>query len=106
MVTKEGKRCIEDCCIICTPSELPYIISSIPGTFKDLVVQLCMEGGAIVGIATLHPTYDVRVGAHIYPDKVGLLLSATIESDGAVNEVGAMVVVKANGQQSVSSRCC
>ena len=77
-VPKEGERHIKDCRVICTPSEVPYIVSTIPWVLEDLVVGLRMEGGPIIHIAALHSTNETRVGAHIHVDVVGLLLTATI----------------------------
>ena len=64
-----------------------------------------MKGHTIVNIAPSNATYNLRVDPHIYVDILGLLLTAAIEGDGARDEVWAMMVVKAEWGQSVSSRC-
>ena len=79
-------------------------VPSISWALKDVIIQLCVKRGTVVDIAASHQTYDPRISPHIYLDEVGLLLLAAIESDGARNEVGASIVVEANGGQSVSFR--
>ena len=64
-----------------------------------------MKGHTVIYIAPPDPAYYSGIDSHIYPDILGLLLSATIESDGAVDEVRATIVVEADGGRSVSSRC-
>ena len=64
-----------------------------------------MKGRTIVHIAPPEMTYYMRVDSHIYPDILGLLLMATIKGDGAMDKVGATIVVEAEWGWSVSSRC-
>ena len=64
-----------------------------------------MEGRTVIHVAPPDATHYTRVNPHIYPDKAGLLLTATIEGDGAVDEVGATIVVEAEWGRRVSSRC-
>ena len=70
-----------------------------------VVVRLSMEGRTIVNITPPNPTYYTRIDPHIYTDEPGLLLMATIKGDGAMDEVGATIVVEAEWGWSVSSRC-
>ena len=70
-----------------------------------IVVGLHMKRGAIVDIAPLDATYHPRVHPHVYADVPGLLLMASIESDGARDEVGAAVMIETERGWSVSLRC-
>ena len=64
-----------------------------------------MKRHTIVDVTPPNATYYPQINPHIYPDKAGLLLMATIETDGAMDEVGATIVVEAERGRSVSSRC-
>ena len=64
-----------------------------------------MERRTVIHVAPPDATYYTQVNPHIYPHKTGLLLTATIEADGAMDEVGATIVVEAERGRSVSSRC-
>ena len=83
----------------------PEIIHAVLRALHGVEVRLCMKGGTIVNVAPLNVTYDMRVHPHVYMDVLSLLLMAAIESDGAGDEVGTMIVVKAKWEWSVSSRC-
>ena len=64
-----------------------------------------MKGRTIIHIAPSNTTYYMWVDPHIYLDETGLLLMAATEGDGAMDEVGATIVVEADWGWSVSSRC-
>ena len=64
-----------------------------------------MERCTVIHVTPPNATHYMRVDPHIYPDIPGLLLLATIEGDGAVDEVGAVIMVKAKQGWSISSRC-
>ena len=75
------------------------------GMLHGVKVGLCVERGTIVDIAPSDMTYHARIHPHVYVDVLGLLLMASIESDGARDKVGAVVVVEIKRGQSISSRC-
>ena len=64
-----------------------------------------MKGHTVIRIAPPNATHYPWIDPHIYLDEVGLLLTATIKTDGAMDEVRATIVVEAEQGQSVSSRC-
>ena len=64
-----------------------------------------MKGRTIIHITPPDSAHHAWINSHIYADESGLLLAATIEGDGAVDEIGATIVVEAKQGWSVSSRC-
>ena len=64
-----------------------------------------MKGHTIINVAPPDTAHYARVDSHIYLDIPGLLLMATIKGDGAMDEVGAAIVVEAEQGWSVSLRC-
>ena len=64
-------------------------------TLHSIKVRLGMEGGTIVDITPMDMTYHLRVHPHVYVDIPSLLSVAALEGDGTGDEVGTMIVVKA-----------
>ena len=75
------------------------------GSFHGIVIGLGMEGCTVVHITPPDSAHYMRINSHIYADESGLLLAATIKGDGAMDEVGATIVVEAEWGWSISLRC-
>ena len=75
------------------------------GSFHGIVIRLGMEGRTIIHITPPNLAHHAWINSHVYADESGLLLAATIKGDGAMDEVGATIVVEAKWGRSISSRC-